>query len=172
MSIQDLGSVGELIAAIATLGTLVYLALQIKLNTKSMKSTVQQAITESMTEPFQEAAMGDIPIIYMKAARNPEELTEEETAKFGFFLSSYLKRLEYAHAQFLAGFLEESTWKAIDAGARNQFHSIGVNRYWAVRMNTYSEEFQRYIESIIPAESSLGAELQSTIDSMRRRDGE
>lgn len=38
MTIQDLGSVGELVAAIATVATLIYLALQIRQNTTSIRA--------------------------------------------------------------------------------------------------------------------------------------
>ncbi len=37
MTIQDLGSLGELIAAVATVATLVYLALQIRQNTHTLR---------------------------------------------------------------------------------------------------------------------------------------
>lgn len=40
MSIQELGSLGELIAAIATVATLVYLAIQINQNTRAVKASV------------------------------------------------------------------------------------------------------------------------------------
>ena len=44
MTIQDLGSIGELIAAIATVATLVYLAVQLKQNTRALRSqTFQQS---------------------------------------------------------------------------------------------------------------------------------
>ena len=43
MSVQDLGSLGELIAAIATVATLIYLALQIKNNTKAVKSSALES---------------------------------------------------------------------------------------------------------------------------------
>ena len=39
MPIQDLGRIGELIAAIATLGTLVYPAIQINTNTKAVRAS-------------------------------------------------------------------------------------------------------------------------------------
>lgn len=39
MSIQDLGSLGELVAAIATIATLIYLATQIRQNTRMLEST-------------------------------------------------------------------------------------------------------------------------------------
>ena len=44
MTFQDLGNIGELIAAIATLLTLGYLAIQLKQNTKALRSqTFQQS---------------------------------------------------------------------------------------------------------------------------------
>ena len=38
MTIQDWGSIGELIAAVATVLTLIYLALQIRANTAAVKA--------------------------------------------------------------------------------------------------------------------------------------
>ena len=44
MTIQDLGSLGELIAAVATVLTLGYLAVQLRQNTKALRSqTFQQS---------------------------------------------------------------------------------------------------------------------------------
>jgi len=39
MTIQDLGSIGELVAALATVATLIYLAAQIRQNTRAMKAS-------------------------------------------------------------------------------------------------------------------------------------
>ena len=44
MSIQDLGAIGELLAAVATLATLIYLALQIKQNTRSVQNSVADSL--------------------------------------------------------------------------------------------------------------------------------
>ena len=41
MNIQDLGSIGELIAAIATVATLAYLAYQIRQNTKTVTASTE-----------------------------------------------------------------------------------------------------------------------------------
>ena len=38
MTIQDLGSIGERLAAVATLATLFYLAVQIRQNTKAVRA--------------------------------------------------------------------------------------------------------------------------------------
>lgn len=39
MTIRDLGSIGELVAALATVATLIYLAVQIRQNTRAMKAS-------------------------------------------------------------------------------------------------------------------------------------
>ena len=45
MTIQDLGSLGELIAAVATVATLVYLAIQLKQNTLALRSQTFQPVS-------------------------------------------------------------------------------------------------------------------------------
>ena len=45
MSIQDLGSIGELIAALATVATLAYLAVQIRQNTRALRGAAHETAT-------------------------------------------------------------------------------------------------------------------------------
>ena len=49
MSIQDLGSIGELIAAVATIATLAYLAIQMRQNTRALTSSTFQEISNDMS---------------------------------------------------------------------------------------------------------------------------
>ena len=50
MTLEDLGNVGEFTAAIATLVTLVYLALQIRQNTRSVRSAAYQSAVASSVQ--------------------------------------------------------------------------------------------------------------------------
>ena len=52
MSVQDLGSIGELVAAIATIATLFYLALQIRHNSKIGRVNVEQGTFETQTSLY------------------------------------------------------------------------------------------------------------------------
>ena len=47
MTLQDLGSIGEFVAAIATIATLAYLALQIRQNTRTLRVNSHQEAGES-----------------------------------------------------------------------------------------------------------------------------
>ena len=55
MTIQDLGSIGELVAAIATIATLVYLAIQIRQNTFATERYRWRLAMSSWLEIVQEA---------------------------------------------------------------------------------------------------------------------
>ena len=48
LSIQDLGSIGELIAAIATIATLFYLAQQLRMNTRIVRATASANTQDSL----------------------------------------------------------------------------------------------------------------------------
>ena len=47
MTLQDLGSIGELVGAAATVATLIYLAVQIRANTGAMRSAAAQSVHEA-----------------------------------------------------------------------------------------------------------------------------
>ncbi|MGK0223076.1 MAG: hypothetical protein ACI9ON_002319, partial [Limisphaerales bacterium] len=56
MSIQDLGSLGELIAAAATLGTLIYLAIQIRQNNLIAKEQAHYHMLQNQTSYYDRLA--------------------------------------------------------------------------------------------------------------------
>ena len=47
VTIQDLGSIGELVAAAATIATLAYLAAQVRQNTRALRSSTFQSISDA-----------------------------------------------------------------------------------------------------------------------------
>jgi hypothetical protein len=49
VSLQDLGSIGEFVAAIATVETLAYVAVQVRQNTRALRSSTFQGIAEDMS---------------------------------------------------------------------------------------------------------------------------
>ena len=50
MSLEDLGNIGELVAAIGVIASLIYLAIQIRQNTQSVRSSAVQASVRDTTE--------------------------------------------------------------------------------------------------------------------------
>lgn len=74
MTIQDLGSIGELVAAIATVATLIYLAAQIRQNTTAMKTSALNSLHDVQLLTRDNDRYN---ALILKSLRN-EELTAEE----------------------------------------------------------------------------------------------
>ena len=83
MTLQDLGSIGELVGAIATVATLIYLAIQIRSNTLALRSTAAQSVHESFATWYRMLA-GDegLSELMAKGLRDYSLLSETERARF------------------------------------------------------------------------------------------
>lgn len=97
MTIQDLGSIGELVAALATLVTLVYLAIQVRHAKQQFQKSTQQARTQFTLERSDRT--GDLQRAWFspdgqnktmtKALLTEEALTTEENFEFTVQMSIF-----------------------------------------------------------------------------------
>jgi hypothetical protein len=112
LTIQDLGSVGELIAALATLVTLVYLATQVKQAKREFYESSQRARAEFTVGMGERAAAQQLDWFspdgpnktMMKALLTDEKLTREEAFEFAVQMSIFIGGLvqsEQLHRQSL-----------------------------------------------------------------------
>ena len=72
MNIEQLGSIGEFVAAIATVATLIYLAFQLRQNTRALKATAFQSVVSEMgknVEPLMNN--GEMAEIFLKVMSEP-----------------------------------------------------------------------------------------------------
>ena len=98
MTIQDLGSVGELIAAIATVATLIYLAAQIRQNTSTVATSTYESVFNGYNEfNLSIANNPDLSRILDSGLHDPASLDKDEQVRFvlimGSFSNQYLKLL-------------------------------------------------------------------------------
>jgi hypothetical protein len=98
LTIQDLGSVGDLIAALATLVTLVYLATQVRQAKREFHESSQRARAEFTVGMGERAAAQQLDWFspdgpnktMMKALLTDEKLTREEAFEFAVQMSIFI----------------------------------------------------------------------------------
>lgn len=112
-TIQDYGSLGEFISAVATVVTLAYLALQVRQNTKAVRAAaVDSGIGHSMgvRESLYENA--SLAHIYIEGSKDPEALPEEDRVRFRLPYHNILLSLWNIFSQTRLAGLPEETWSA------------------------------------------------------------
>ena len=100
VTIQDLGSFGELVAALATVATLIYLAVQIRQNTQTTQAASFHAIYDSMNHVNVAVIQNsELTRIWLAGSEDRSTLNPEERHKFDFTLLSYFHVFETLHFQ-------------------------------------------------------------------------
>lgn len=122
MTLQDWGAIGELLGAIAVVVTLIYLAKQIRLNTRAMEEnrklalaqTYQMrsdALQEMLVEASESHYIGPI-IVKLTQHGYPEDLgaldvlTPEERGRFRLWQIAQQTHWDNMYYQYQQGFLE------------------------------------------------------------------
>jgi hypothetical protein len=107
MSFQDLGSIGELVAALATIATLIYLAIQIHQNTRAMRATSARETLFKLSDWHQaNVSNPDMMRCFKKSLQNPmPEFTVEEWSEMNSYLKTVFHLFEaaYVHGRFGVG---------------------------------------------------------------------
>ena len=149
MNIQDLGSIGELIAALATLLTLGYLAIQLKQNTSALKSqTFQQSSMDMSLTANSVSSDGELAKIIIKAENGLDSLSSDEKLRFHFWMLVAVRRFEAIYIQALYGSIEKDRIEGFETSILSLLSNIG-NEWWNLTKSAFSNDFIGYADSKI-----------------------
>jgi len=152
MTIQDLGSIGELIGAVATVATLVYLAIQIRSNTTATRSGAAQAVHESFSNWYNMLASDEsLSALVAKGLRDYESLTEAERARFVSVAMSILLNTQDAFIKWREGSLIDELWISWEFVIMNLVKTPGGGTVWQDRKYLFGAHFRDHVETEIMA---------------------
>ncbi len=147
MNWEAIGAIGELLAAVGVIVSLVYLGIQIRQNTASLRSSTQQQLTQFSAQL--NVALGVTPgaaDVYQRGLLAPEELTGPEKAQLGQLLHAIPRILENAFLQHAAGALDDEMWLVYVAGIATVFTSPGGRQWWKSRSLALHSGFREFVE--------------------------
>jgi hypothetical protein len=149
VTIQDLGSLGELVAAVATIATLVYLAIQIRQNTESVRMSAEMGISEQAANwASRVTADPDLGRIYDKAVNDHASLDATEKRRFIWFVSELFLLYEGHYQLYLKGHIDERSWKAKVNNLLGLITNPIIGDWWSARIAPFSPDYYEYIESL------------------------
>lgn len=97
MSIQDLGAVGELVAAIATVATLLYLAIQIRQNNRNLEESTSASVNQGWASINSRLSSDpQFAEIFIRGREDLGALDPVELERFRAFVQDILNMAVYA----------------------------------------------------------------------------
>ena len=147
MNWDAIGAVGELVGAIAVVITLVYLAIQIRQNTKTVRASTYQSVAEALAD-------GSYKMIGH---------FDTDTDKILLFVGT-LRRYENLHFQLRQGNIAEED-------AETFYNSLAIvlrderwEGYWPSCREMFSRSFVDHIETVIlPKTREMVSSYQSSV---------
>lgn len=161
MTLEQVYFASQIISALAVLGSLVFVGLQIRQNSRLQRvvavDTLAAAIIALNKTAMESPAVGDA---VSKAMRDWSAASREQRIIAHYFLFSMFKLLENAWYQKKAHVLEPGQWSGWETILRTIYHSPGIQSgWWPHRRQAYSLEFQDFLAGTTPLpgnEGSLG----------------
>ncbi len=148
MNWDALGAIAELVASIAVLATLVYLAIQIREST----ATAREAILRSQTDRNMDnskfmAGTPGMMDIYIRTMDDPESVTREERWRFGSYMYGMFLDFQEAYHFNKTRRQVDYWWPFIENNIRFYLSRPGGRAWWSSQgRNMLDAEFAAYVD--------------------------
>ena len=150
MTLQDLGNLGELVAAIATVLTLGYLAIQLRQNTRALRSqTFQQSSMDMSLTANAISSDGELAEIVVKASNGIGVLSPEERVRFHFWMLVAIRRFEAIYVQGVYGSIDPIRIEGFEKSIITLLSSGGPLEWWESSKSAFSSDFVQYADEKI-----------------------
>lgn len=109
MNWTAIAAVAEALAAVAVVVSLVYVAIQIRQNTRAVRGATAHAVTERQQTELHWSH--ELAPVFVKAIETPGQLTSAEAWSLNEWLTAAVVMRQNEYRQFRLGLLERDAWK-------------------------------------------------------------
>lgn len=150
MSWNDVVAIAEPAASFAVVISLVYLAIQVRLQAKENQMLVINSLTQQWGEAVRVfATQKDLYEIWMKGLVDFNSLPADERGRFSSILVNLTQIFESLHLHHKAGKVDPGLWEGFDNRLRDVFATPGAQCWWALRRHWHTRRFQDYVDRVI-----------------------
>lgn len=152
MSIQELGSLGEFIAALATIVTLAYLAIQVRQNTRALRSSTFQDVSGGMNQISQAIATHpELSTLLVSGGEGLTALTAEERIRLNFLYLMSFRRFETVFIQSGLATIDAELIEGFERSMLSIVADGGGAEWWATGKLAFSKKFVTYVDNKLAA---------------------
>ena len=149
-NLESLASLGEIVGAIAVVVSLLYLAVQVRQNTRAQRLENASRILDR-TASMQGALSRDsaMSVLFSKGVSDPSKLTPQERIQFTWAMYEFFGALEFMFLAANENSIPEEIWQRWSSAAAWWLTFPGVQAWWNARPIPFADSFSSYIESLL-----------------------
>ena len=150
MNWEMLAALGQLAAVFVGIPSLIYLAVQIRAQTKERRQSAVNVLTAQwgdLTCALHDNA--EFSAIFLRGVQSFADLDPVSKLRFSAFFNRFLNHFEAMYFSHRDGILTASSWGKIERTMSNLIAYPGVQQWWEERRHWHTEEFGRVVDAII-----------------------
>jgi len=150
MNWEILAAIGQLAAVLVGIPSLIYLATQIREQTKERRLSAVNALTVQwgdLTKALHDSA--EFSAIYLRGLQSFENLDSIARVRFSAFFNRFFKNFQAMYFAHQDGILTDQLWGEIERTMTDLLGYSGLQQWWKTRRHWQTEQFARVVDDII-----------------------
>jgi hypothetical protein len=141
-------AISQLVAAVGVILSLIFLAIQLRQNTRAVRSASIQNLVESLADTAQAAVENEymVPIL-LKANAAYESLTEEERARLHFWFLMTFRRFEGVYFQRSLRLVDSAVIDGFERSHLSILASKSGQAWWPNAKAIFNSRFVSYVDA-------------------------
>jgi hypothetical protein len=142
---EALGSIAELLGAAGVIASLVYVAIQIRQNTRALRASTYESLAQA-TASSNSLLISDPEIARLvDVGLGSGPLAHEDRARFAAYLRMTFRRYDSIFLHYRQGTLPLEAWEAYLSSFRRVLRSPNVRDFWQRSADDYTPAFRELV---------------------------
>src|SRR4051812_31675880 len=150
MNWEMLAAIGQLAAVLVGIPSIIYLALQIREQTRERRQSAVNALTVQwgdLTKSLHDNA--EFAAIFLRGVQSFNDFDAVSKLRFSAFFNRFFKNFEGMYFSYHDKILTPALWDEIERTMSDFIAYPGVQQWWETRRHWHTEEFARVVDALI-----------------------
>ncbi len=148
--LEQASYLAEIIGVIAVVGSIIYLAIQVKQSTQATRSDTSNVITSnSMSLYTLFATDAELFAIVQRGTHDPDSLTSLEQGRWYSFVFSLLLNWQNFYYHWQKNELDVEGWSPWESLMSDSFSLPGVKSVWVTRQQYFQKDFRQFVDGLM-----------------------
>ena len=157
MNWDAINAIAEAIAAIAVILTLIYLAKEVRHNTRSAEIAALRDTTAQWNQWSDMLATSpDLADIVARGNVSMKDLSEPEQLRYGAFVQSFFDNAE-SYRSLVVDHSVQKDFEILEAVVARRLAIPGFREWWSANQSDYSEEYGSWIRKLLDLDTRVTA---------------
>ena len=150
MTLEDIYFITEIVGGIAIIGSLIFVALQVRQNTEAMRVEALERHADHFRVLNQSVAQSaELADVFRRGLEDLDSLDPTERVRFFAHLTTAIRGWEKMFLVRKRGALDEELWSGSHESFKSACRAPGVRAYWRIRRSTFCQDFRDYVDATI-----------------------